>query len=247
MGYLYNFGSPVLAVLTVYYVISLFITRKRRQSQIKQYGCRAPPKYPHKEPFLGYDLFKDNMENAKNSNLLARWLYRFQQHGPTFSANFLGVPAICTVDPINLYAILSTNFKDYGVQPLRRAATLPFLGEGVFTMDGEFWEYSRALVRPTFNKTNVANLPAFEANLVKFMDLLLRDGSTVDLKPLLCKLVCFLLWNLDPSLTLLQFIDTSTLFLFGESMGILDEKTPIASQKFLDAFHYAQRGTGRRL
>lgn len=50
-----------------------------------------------------------------------------------------------------------------------------------------------------------------------------------------------------PDLIVSKFIDTSTLFLFGESMGILDEKTPRASQDFLDAFHYAQAGTGRRL
>lgn len=30
-------------------------------------------------------------------------------------------------------------------------------------------------------------------------------------------------------------------------MRILDEKEPQRSQDFLDAFHYAQRGTGRRL
>ncbi|TGO57552.1 hypothetical protein BCON_0064g00200 [Botryotinia convoluta] len=44
-------------------------------------------------------------------------------------------------------------------------------------------------MRPTFTRTNVANLPAFEKNLQKFFKLLPEDGSTVDLKPLLCKLL----------------------------------------------------------
>lgn len=41
---------------------------------------------------------------------------------------------IATIDPLNVQTMLGSNFKDYGVQPLRRSATLPFLGEGVFTM-----------------------------------------------------------------------------------------------------------------
>ncbi|CAG8958276.1 hypothetical protein HYFRA_00000631 [Hymenoscyphus fraxineus] len=215
MGYLYTFSPPILVILAIYYTLTTFQTWKRRQSLKTQHNCLPPPKYPHKDPFLGTDLFRANIQAAKESRLLATWLQRFQQHGDTFSANFLGAPAICTVDPRNLQTILSTNFHDFGVQPLRRDATLPFLGEGVFTMDGVFWERSRALLRPTFGRANVANLEAFEGNFVKFLDLLPKGGETVDLKPLLCKLVY--------------------------------EKTPTASQEFLDAFHYAQQGTGRRL
>ncbi|CAG8981405.1 hypothetical protein HYALB_00009617 [Hymenoscyphus albidus] len=234
MGYLHTFSPQILVILAIYYTLTTlttFQTRKHRQSLKTQHNCLPPPKYPHKDPILGTDLFRANIQAAKESRLLTTWLQRFQQHGATFSANFLGAPAICTVDPRNLQTILSTNFHDFGVQPLRRDATLPFLGESVFTMDGVFWELSRALLRPTFGRANVANLEAFEGAFLRFLDLLPRGGETVDLKPLLCKL----------------FIDTSTLFLFGESMGVLDEETPTASQEFLDAFHYAQQGTGRRL
>ncbi|TGO42061.1 hypothetical protein BHYA_0013g00650 [Botrytis hyacinthi] len=138
---------------------------------------------------------------------------------------------IATIDPLNVQTMLGSKFKDYGVQPLRRSATLPFLGEGVFTMDGPFWQHSRTLMRPIFPRTHVANLPAFEKNLQKFFKLLPKDGSTFDLKPILCRL----------------FIDTSTEFLFGESMDMLSPEQPVRSQEFLDAFHYGQFGTGRRL
>lgn len=191
MEYFIEIISSLLLPLLLYYLTTTLLAHRARQTQIKQHACLSPPSYPHTDPLLGYDLFKSNMQSVKTSTLLQTWLHRFQKHSHTFSANFLGVPAICTVDPLNLQTIMNANFKDYGVQPLRREATLPFLGEGVFTMDGEFWEHSRTLIRPTFNKTNIANLPVFEVNLKKFMDSLPRDGSTVDLKPLLCKLVCF--------------------------------------------------------
>ena len=45
----------------------------------------------------------------------------------------------------------------------------------------------------------------------------------------------------------IQFLDTSTEFLFGEAVGALSQATPFKSQEFLDAFHYAQRSVGDRI
>ncbi|KAL9118805.1 MAG: hypothetical protein Q9187_004643, partial [Circinaria calcarea] len=100
----------------------------------------------------------------------------------------MGRTTIYTNDPKNYQAVHALKFADYGVQPLRREPTLPFLGEGVFTMDGPFWEHSRAIIRPTFTRSNVANLPAFEVHFRKFLDLIPGNGVTVDLEPLLYRL-----------------------------------------------------------
>ena len=83
----------------------------------------------------------------------------------------MGKTTMFTVDTRNLQTVYSLNFADYGVQPIRRAPTLPFLGEGVFTMDGYFGEHSRVLMRPTFTRKNVANLPAFEVHFQNFLEL----------------------------------------------------------------------------
>lgn len=186
MGLLSDFGGPFVVVLTSYYLFSFVQSRRAIKRQKKQHACQEPPKYPHRDRILGSDLFRGNAENAKKFRLLDAWTDRFEKHRKTFKAIFQGTQAICTVDPTNLQAITTTNFKNYGIQPMRRAATLPFLGEGVFTMDGAFWEHSRALIRPTFSKTNIANLPAFEINLQKFFRWLPKDEWTVNLKPLLC-------------------------------------------------------------
>jgi len=266
---LFDFGRPLALTVAAYLAFRWLQTQKLK----RQHGCQDPPKYPHKDPIFGSDLFRDSAEHAKEFRLLDRWNDRYRTYGKTFSAVMQGTRAICTIDESNLVAITNTNFKDYGVQPMRRDATLPFLGEGVFTMDGPFWEHSRALLRPTFTRANIANLPAFEVHLQKFLNLLPKDGSTVDLKPLLCKLVCHVHSNkssergcrypcLHHHKRRLKFIDTSTEFLFGETLGILNEKpkefrspligqrTTLArwqSEEFLDAFHYAQKGTARRL
>jgi cytochrome P450 len=191
MGFSSNVAGTLFAVLLSYITFRYFKTLHSIRALKSLHKCQDPPKYPHKDTIFGSDLYRENAENTKNNTLLNKWTSRYREYGHTFTAIIQGTPAICTVDVTSLQTITTTNFKDYGFQPVRRAATLPFLGEGVFTMDGPFWEHSRALIRPTFRKSNISNLPAFEANLQKFFALLSKDGSTVDLKPLLCKLVCF--------------------------------------------------------
>ena len=129
------------------------------------------------------------ISNIKTQNFINGFITRWKYLGPTFSGLTLGSPTIWTVDAENLKSVHGTNASHYGVEPMRLAATLPLLGRGVFTTDGPFWEHSRALIRPTFTRSNVANLPAFEEHFRKFLKLLPRDGSTFDLKPFLDRLV----------------------------------------------------------
>ncbi|KAF7895670.1 uncharacterized protein EAF01_009632 [Botrytis porri] len=192
----------------------------------RKHGCQSPPKYPNKDPILGLDLFIDNFRQMIKSNLLNTWVNRFQTYGNTFSAKVQTTHSICTVDPRNLQTVHALNFTHYGIQPLRQPPTLPFLGEGVFTTDCSFWEHSRALIRPTFTKSNVANLPAFESHFQKFLALVPTDGTKVNLKPPLNKLI----------------FDTSTEFLFGESMNTLSPDTPFQTEECLATFDYAIRG-----
>ena len=45
----------------------------------------------------------------------------------------------------------------------------------------------------------------------------------------------------------IKFLDTSTEFLFGESINNLSPQTLFRTKEFLEAFHYAQRGMGVRV
>jgi cytochrome P450 len=190
MGQITQLSVTISILIFTYLLISTLQTKLRRSSQIKANHCLPPPAYAHKDPFLGVDLFLSNIQNLKNITFLTGLIDRWKKYGTTYSGLTLGNPTIFTVDAQNLQTVHAQNFSHYSVEPLRLAATLPLLGRGVFNTDGPFWEHSRALVRPTFTRANVANLPAFEVNFRKFLALLPKDGRTVDLQPLLNRLVC---------------------------------------------------------
>ena len=119
--------------------------------------------------------------------------------------------------------MLSTKFHDFELTPRRIDAVVPSLGHGIFASNGAAWERSRALIRPSFTKTQVADLDTFETHIQHFISAIPRDGSTVDLQPLFFSLT----------------MDSATEFLFGRSTACLAPglKTQSASE-FVKAFVY---------
>ena len=94
---------------------------------------------PTKIRFLGL-IFSLIIPDKWSSRICSKtWVNRCQTSGNTFSAKVQTKHAICTVNTRNLQIFHALNFTHYGVQPLRQPPTLPFLGEGVFTMGGPFW------------------------------------------------------------------------------------------------------------
>jgi len=107
------------------------------------------------------------------------------------------------------------------------------LGRGIFTTDGEAWAHSRAMIRPNFNRTQVADLDAFEKHIQTLFQILPRDGSTVDLQDLFFKFT----------------IDSSTEFLFGKSTDSLvaQLKGQTSSESdFASAFNHGQEYVANR-
>ncbi|OBT41892.1 hypothetical protein VE00_07408 [Pseudogymnoascus sp. WSF 3629] len=102
-------------------------------------------------------IFRANTE----SRLMELFLFHFRQTGWTLEQVFLRVPAFGTVDPANMEAILSSNFKDFGMG-LRREITFPMFGDGIFTQDGDAWKQSRDLLRPQFHFKKYADLDFLE-------------------------------------------------------------------------------------
>ena len=91
--------------------------------------------------------------------------------------------------PENLQTVWVTKFKDWGVEPVRLPAMGTFCGRGLLTTEGPRWEYSRALLKPSFTKANMTDLSVFEGYVRLVLDQIPRDGSTVDLQPLFFNLV----------------------------------------------------------
>jgi len=87
--------------------------------------------------------------------------------------------------------VLSTHFEKFGLQPIRYEDGKGFFGNGMLVTDGYQWKRSRALIRPTFDIAHIANLGRLQSHVDRFMGLLPRDGSTIDLFPLLKRLASF--------------------------------------------------------
>ena len=187
MGYL----STIFFVGTFTAIAWYAIRIQHRQRLARANGCQPPKIYPHKDPFFGLDLFLSTGKLFKENRYLPELVRRYHYYGSTFETKSFGSFAVNSIRPENLQTIWVSNFKDWGVQPVRLPAQDPFCGVGFITTDGSIWEHSRALLKPSFNRANMTNLPTLERYLHLVIDRIPKDGSTVDLQPLFFNLVSF--------------------------------------------------------
>ncbi|OJD23898.1 hypothetical protein ACJ73_04746 [Blastomyces percursus] len=215
------------------YQIHLYLTvGAARRKLAKENACRPPPAYPHKDPILGLDLAIKSRGHKKKNILLQEAQKRFQTFGNTFSLNSIGISAISTCEPENIKTVLSLKFQDYHINALRKRAFHGVFGHGIFTTDGPQWEHSRTMLRPNFNRAQVADLAIFERHIQSLIQVIPTDGSTVDLQPLFFHLT----------------VDTATEFLFGESADTLHKSTnPLTGENFGEAFTYCTTEIGNSL
>ncbi|RAK90605.1 cytochrome P450 [Aspergillus costaricaensis CBS 115574] len=229
-------NTHILTIAVGAAVVFFFcVIRKLRciwiQSQFaKVHGCE-PVLTASKDPLFGIDVLLENIQAAKSHRLLELIQHRFQRYGNTFRVKRFTTPLIITCEPANLKAVLSLNFKNYGLGS--RVATFgPLLGHGIFTTDGEHWAQSRAMVRPNFVKDQIADLEKLEELMQGLLALIPTDGSTVDLQDLF---FCYTL-------------DSATEFLFGHSVQSLNQRLSGAvpsENDFASAFNYAQHAIAR--
>lgn len=64
---------------------------------------------------------------------------------------------IVTSDPENIKTVLATKFNDFALG-IRSPALSPIFGRGIFTLDGEGWKHSRAMLRPQFARDQLRRL-----------------------------------------------------------------------------------------
>ena len=144
----------------------------------------------------------------------------------THEMTSLGRRAVFTIDTVNLKTMLSLKSKDYSIGN-RPSVMGPLLGRAIFVTDGEEWSHSRAVLRPSFNKTQVANLSIIELHFQHLLKQLCasvvegKDAATIDLQELFLRFT----------------MDSSTEFLFGESTNTLTA----GDHAFSNAFTYSLR------
>jgi cytochrome P450 len=115
---------------------------------------------------------------------------------------------------------------DWGMGP-RRAITFPLFGDGIFTQEGHAWKHSRQILRPQFQHRQYEDLVVFyEAvdDLLEAIESSTQVEDVIDLQPLFFRFT----------------LDTTTAFLFGESVQSLRAPSSAGEQTFADAFNTAQ-------
>ncbi|CUM65896.1 uncharacterized protein PRCAT00003546001 [Priceomyces carsonii] len=173
------------------------------------------------------------MLNAKRNGTLLQVVWKlFEEAGKNFRIVIGGSELFVTLDPENIKAVLATQFNDF-VLGFRNAHFKPLLGDGIFTLDGEGWKHSRAMLRPNFSREKVAHVQSLEAHLQTLAKHIRKhDGFKLDIQDLFFILT----------------VDTSTEFLFGasihglkdESIGEYPEIDFEGRDKFFDSFTASQ-------
>ena len=145
-------------------------------------------KYPHTRPW-GLDLYHERTEAAKDGRYSKLFLEHFQKYGKTWEEQTFDGRIINTIEPANIQTVAALKFNDYSKIPKRTKVLLPFLGHGLFSQNGKEWRRSRDIVTPLFKRAELTDVDGFKKFVDRMIDLIPRDGSTVDLQPLCEKLV----------------------------------------------------------
>ena len=112
----------------------------------------------------------------------------------------------------------------------RRAITFPMFGDGIFTQEGAAWKHSRDMLRPQLQHKQYESLEVFRTAVDDLIHLIQENTGVVDLQPLFFRLT----------------LDTTTAFLFGESVRSLITPEAVGEGTFATAFNTAQQWVTKR-
>ena len=185
---LLNVLITISLLATIGYLYGIWTKNHAYRAAAFEHGCQEPQKYPHKLPY-GIDMLQSRMAAIKAGRYNRLYLEQYQKYGKTWEENLAGTKVINTMEPANFQQVASLSFQDYGKLAMRNKSLSPLLGNGIFSQDGMSWKRSRDLIKPLFMRAELSDIDSFRVHVDRFLNLIPRDGSTVDLHPLLLRLV----------------------------------------------------------
>lgn len=201
-------------------------------------SCILAYKAGCKEPFIpkgGYHSFGILPESikCKSEGTLDKFGEKLLKDHMTVKIKIGGiVPVILTKDPENIKAILGTQFTDFALG-IRHEHFKPLLGDGIFTLDGNGWKNSRAMLRPQFAREQVAHVKSLEPHIKLLQRHIEKHkNEEFDIQELFFRFT----------------IDTASEFLFGESVdtladasiGVEPDVDFEAKHQFAESFNISQ-------
>ena len=152
----------------------------------RKYGCKPIAKYSYKEPF-GKDYDREMKEAFHDGGITKFFRGQYDKVGSsTYELHTLNENAIITRDHTNVKAVAS-NLNDWD-REYRRAGR-PFTGETIINTNGMAWKQSRDLVAPLFKRAELIYINSFQKFVDRMIAVIPRDGSTLDMQPVVRKLV----------------------------------------------------------
>lgn len=189
MLYLQVVGLCSVALLAAFITIKKLISSLTFSRRLRRLHCTAPPSYPQKVPYFGSDLSRILETSRQKGVLLAKMQQLFGICGKTFQATVWGQTIVYTIDAANIQFVHTREFKNFGVEPIRKTVNQGWMGDGIFVSDGPVWKHSRTLLKPAFSKNQYGNISSFDVHVKRLLALVPRDESTVDLQLLFQRLV----------------------------------------------------------
>ena len=185
------FALTVFAVLVSFKAISYYQIYRSRRRIIRSNGCKPAPHYPHTVPFLGTDIVKEHKKALDQHCYMENMQREFDKYGRTWQFTNFGGEVIHTMDPVIIESAMSKDAKNWGVAPIRYRGGKPFLGVGIFTLDGPLWKHARNQIKPALARSQFSNFHILEYHTRRFLDLVPKDGATFDLSAIATRLVGF--------------------------------------------------------
>lgn len=218
-----------LTLWLVYFLGQRLTTEARRRKLISNHGCKPPTRFPVWDPVFGLDVMYKTVKAHSGKTMLSTKRVMHEQYGMTHSSRLATISTISTIEPENIKAVLSTNFKDFHVGTPRRRAFGPVVANSIFVADGVEWEHSRAFLRPSFSKSQMSDLQTLEVHVQHLLESIPKDGSTVNLAERFFRYTA----------------DVTTDFMFGESILSLPHPEAFGGD-LSNACRDAQLGAERR-
>lgn len=180
--------------LFFYFIANRIYKSHVYSAKLRKFECQDPvPKEIISRWPFGLDIVKSALEADRKKLypvLLQRNVERF---GTTWKYTPMNTPCVFTADPKNIKAVLATQFEDFDLGPMRRGASWPMLGNGIFTQDGHEWKVTRDMMKPQFNRDQMSDFAVEEThvqNLMRAIDTRLQGEWTeeIDLQVLFFRL-----------------------------------------------------------
>jgi len=186
----------------------------------------------------GLSVVYGTIKAVKEHKNLDKWRqFIGPQNSYTAETRIIMRRLILTAHPENIKAILATQFNDYGKGKPFHKEWKPFLGDSIFTTDGDLWHGSRQLIRPQFIKDRVSDLNTFEAHM-KILFRAIANGGALNGEDQHVDIAAGNGRPVDISDLFFRFtLDSATDFLLGSDVKSLT--TPV--NEFAHAFGEAQR------